>query len=118
MTFFNNIKGLVVPPRKPKEIAVTLLIDKDQSTAFLTVYRLEGIDNLIVFYSHYEGLATLTVDLDNEDYLTSERIEDWEALSSHIGNWAELLRRIELLHRAAFQDLTIKESYHHDSLDN
>lgn len=120
MTFFDNIKELIVPPRKRREqaVGVTLLIDQAQSTPYLAVYRLEGFDNLVIFYSYYEGLATMTVDLDNESYLTSERVEDWEGLSSYIGNWAEVLRRIELLHRAAFQDLEVKENFHHDSFED
>lgn len=120
MTFFNAIKKLIVPPTKRSEqgVSATLLLDQAQSTPYLAVYLFEGFDNLMIFYSHYEGLATMTVDLDNENYLTSERVEDWQALSAYIGNWAEVLRRIELMHRAAFQDLEVEEKFHHDSLDN
>ncbi|ATW58506.1 hypothetical protein SEA_C3PO_2 [Corynebacterium phage C3PO] len=85
-------------------------LDSEESSEAMHVYKIEGHPELTIFYNLLENHATLTVDLNLDDpqgdeYLSSERFEDWKELESRIPYWTVTLRQIETLYRHDMQDM-------------
>lgn len=83
-------------------------LDSEESSDVMHVYKIEGHPELTIFYNVLENHATLTVDTDPEhedEYLSSERFEDWKELESRIPYWTVTLRQIETLYRHDLQDM-------------
>ena len=106
MNPFKNLrKSMAEAASKFRNEDQQIVLLEDQSDGIFNVYTFTESPEISIFMNVPDNRAPMTVELGKENFLSSERIEDWNELFQIAPYWTVTLRQIETLYRNTVQDL-------------
>lgn len=82
-----------------------IVLLEDQSDGIFNVYTYTDSPEISIFMNVPDNRATMSIELGEGEFLSSERLEDWDKLFQTAPYWTVTLRQIETLYRNTVEEL-------------